>query len=444
MADDNSEEFPEMLRKFLESGEHFDIGELAKAAGLPGDPAAIEKMLSQLQEALSRGNEGITEQMVRDTATTVANQQAVTVSASTISAAENALNLATLWLDEATTVSPLTVTPTTMTRGEWARATIPVWIQISEPVARSISTAGERALGDSIPQEESSAAAGAFAALRRLGGTLFSLQLGQIVGQLSGEVLSGGDIGIPLLDGILEHELRAVLIPQNVAEFAEGLDIPLDDVMLYLAVREIAHARLFKHSKWLKLGLVASITDYANGIAINADSMREAMSDIDLSDAEALRRLVSDGSLIPPKTDEQLVALGRIETLLALVEGWVDVVADAAAHRLPSRGAIAEMVRRHRAVGRPGEKALAGLIGLDARPRRLRDAAAMWRAIDAAVPTEVRDALWDHPDVLPTSADIDDPAALIARLTGPAPAPDAMDDAIRKLLDDDNGTVDEN
>lgn len=438
MADDNSEEFEKMLRQFLDSGEHFDISELAKAAGLPGDPAAIEKMLAQLHEALSQGNEGITESMVRDAATKVANLGAITVSASTISAAHSALNLATLWLDEATSISPLTATPTTMTRAEWARATIPVWVQISEPVARSISTAGERALGDSMPTDESATAAGAFAALRRLGGTLFSLQLGQIVGAISGEVLSGGDIGIPLLDGNLEHELRAVLIPQNVAEFATGLEIPLDDVMLYLAIREIAHARLFKHSKWLKLALVASLTDYANGISINADSMRDAMADIDLSDAEALRRLVSDGSLIPPKTEEQLVALGRIETLLAIVEGWVDVVSDAAAHRLPTRAAIAEMVRRNRAVGRPGDKALAGLIGLDARPRRLREAAAMWRAVDAAVTAEVRDSLWDHPDVVPTSADIDDPSALVARLTEPSPQPDAMDAALRQLLEDDD------
>jgi putative hydrolase len=441
MADDSSDEFQDMLRKFLESGEHFDIAELAKAAGLPGDPATIEKMLVQLQEALSHGKDGITEQMVRDTATKVANHQAAAVSTATVAAAENALHLASLWLDEATAISPLTVSPSTMTRGEWARATIPVWVQISEPVARSISTAGERALGDNIPEGESAAAAGAFAALRRIGGTLFSLQLGQIIGQLSGEVLSGGDIGIPLLDGILEHELRAVLIPQNIGAFAEGLDIPLDDVLLYLAIREIAHARLFKHSKWLKLGLVASITDYANGISINAESMRTAMSDIDLSDAEALRRLVSDGSLIPPKTDDQVIALTRIETLLALIEGWVDVVADNAAHRLPSRNAIAEMVRRNRAVGRPGEKALAGLIGIDARPRRLREASSMWRALDAAVSPEQRDSVWDHPDVMPTSDDIDDPADLISRLSGNTSSPDAMDDAIRRLIDED-GTVD--
>ena len=116
MADDGSDEFQEMLRKFLENGEHFDIAELAKAAGLPGDAATIEKMLTQLHEALSHGNEGITEQMVRDTATKVANQQAETVAEATLAAAESALHLASLWLDEATSISPLTVSPHTACR----------------------------------------------------------------------------------------------------------------------------------------------------------------------------------------------------------------------------------------------------------------------------------------------------------------------------------------
>lgn len=436
MADDDSDEFREMLRKFLESGEQFDITEFAKAAGLPGDSATIERMLAQLHEALSRGNEGITEQMVRDTATNVANQTVNAVNSAAIGAADAALRLASLWLDEVTSIPPLTVTPTTMTRPEWARATIPVWIQIAEPVARSIATVGERALGGVVPDDEASTAEAAFAALRRLGGTLFSLQLGHIVGQLSSEVLSGGDLGIPLLDGQLEHELRPVLIPQNVAAFAEGLEIPLEDVMLYVAVREIAHARLFKHSKWLKLALISSITDYANGISIDAERMRDAMSDVDLSDSEALRRLVSDGTLIPPKSEEQLVALARIETLLALVEGWVDLVSERAASRLPSQAAIAEMIRRNRAVGRPGEKALAGLIGLDARPRRLREATSMWRAIDSEVGPVARDALWDHPDVMPTADDIDDPTNLIARLRGTSADSSELDDALRRILDE--------
>ena len=443
MTDDESDDFREMLRRFLENGEQFDMTQFAKAAGLPGDPAALQALMAQLQAALAQGGEGISERLVRDTATQVANAKAVTVDAAVLGAADAALQLGTLWLDEATSISPLAATPTLMTRPEWARATLPVWIQIAEPVAKSVSTAAKRLLNEQMPEGSDEARPQAFDALGKLGGTLFSIQLGQIIGQLAGEVNSGGDLGIPLLEGSLEHELRAVLIPQNVAAFADGLDVPLNEVVLYLAIREIAHARLYKHAKWLKLGLIASITDYANGISINSDALRDAMEGLDPSDPEALRRIVGEGALIPPKTDEQLAALARIETMLALVEGWVDVVTDAAAHRLPSRDAIAEMVRRQRAAGRPGEKALAGLVGIEARPRRLREAAAMWRQIHAAVGTEARDALWAHPDVLPTAADIDDPSSLIARLTGPTPAPDEMDVALRKLLEDD-GTVDEN
>ena len=443
MTDDESDDFREMLRRFLENGEEFDVTQFAKAAGLPGDPAAIQAMLAQLQAALSQGGDGITEKLVRDTATRVANAKSVSVEQSALDTANSALQLAALWLDEATSISPLTATPTLMTRPEWARASIPVWIQIAEPVAVSISRAAEKLLSENMPDEVDAARQGAFDALGRLGGTLFSMQLGQIVGQLSEEVSSGADLGIPLLDGPLDHELRAVLIPQNVIAFAEGLDISLHDVMLYLAIRELAHARLFKHAKWLKHGLIASITEYANGISINSDALRDAMEDVDMSDPESLRRMVSDGALIPPKTDEQLVALARIETILAIVEGWVDVVTHSAAHRLPTRDAIAEMVRRQRAVGRPGEKALAGLVGIEARPRRLREAAAMWSTVNDAWGADGRDALWDNADTVPTAADIDDPAALVARLTGGPSAPDEMDKALRELLDND-GTVDEN
>lgn len=440
MTDYEPEDFREMLRRFLENGEEFDVAKFAKAAGLPGDPHALQSMISQLQAALARGGPGITDQLVRDTATKVAGAKSVSVDSPVGEAATTALNLASLWLDEVTSISPLTATPTLMTRPEWARATLAGWISIAEPVARSISTATERLLTEQMVDELGDEKRGALDALGRLSGSLFSLQLGQVVGQLATEVTSGSDLGFPLLDGSSEHELRAVLIPQNVTAFADGLDTPMADVLVYLAAREIAYARLFKHAKWLKLGLISSITAYANGISINSERIREAMEDLDLSDPQAIQRMMGDGALIPPKTDDQIAALARIETLLALIDGWVDTVTDRAVSRIPSKDAIAEMVRRNRAAGRPGEKALAGLIGIEARPRRLREAAAMWRAIDDAVGSDVRDSLWAHPDVLPTSDDIDDPRALITRLTGPAPAPDALDDELRRMLDD--GAVD--
>ena len=64
----------------------------------------------------------------------------------------------------------------------------------------------------------------------------------------------------------------------------------------------------------------------------------------------------------------------------------------------------------------------------------------MWEAVTDAVGPDARDALWDHPDVLPESSDIDDPSALIARLRaladGTPVAQDDVDLAIAELLSD--------
>jgi len=128
----------------------------------------------------------------------------------------------------------------------------------------------------------------------------------------------------------------------------------------------------------------------------------------------------------------------RLENLLATIEGWVDVVTERATTRLPSADRIAEAVRRRRAVGGPAEQALSSLVGLELRPRRMREAAAMWRAVTDAVGVAGRDALWDYPDLMPTAEDIDDPAGLVARLEarerGEEPTPDEMDDALARLL----------
>ena len=268
--------------------------------------------------------------------------------------------------------------------------------------------------------------------MRNVGGTLFAMQLGHVVGQLSSEVVSGGDIGIPLLDS----EGGAIL-PQNVLGFGAGLDIPADQVQLYLAVRELAHARLFRHAKWLRLQLLSSITEYARDIHIDTDRLESLAADFDPSNPEELRSAMTSGALIAPRSGEQVTALTRLETMLALVEGWVDVVTAQATKRLPSSAAIAETVRRRRASGGPAESAFATLVGLELRPRRLREAAAMWQRVSDAVGDDARDALWSHPDLVPTGEDIDDPSALIARITAGAPEPDDIDQAIEDLLNDD-------
>jgi len=442
MADDSQrdpdDDFRDMLRELLSGNSEIDPRRLAGAAGLPDDPALISQMISQLQSALQNSGDGINWDLARDQARAIAGQASHTVTDEQREGQQQALGVAALWLDEVTSVAELTATPQLLSRSEWVTQTMPVWTQLAEPVAGSIADALTEVLREQAPEEMAGMLANAGKLMRNVGGTLFAMQLGQVVGQLSAEVVSGGDIGIPLL-GSDNGDHQAALLPQNVAAFGEGLDVPSDQVQLYLAVRELSHARLFRHAKWLRLQLLTSITEFARGIRIDTEPLERLAADFDPSDPEALRDALASGALIPPKSEAQLAALARLETVLALIEGWVDVVTARATARLPKADAIAETVRRRRASGGPAESAFATLVGLDLRPRRLREAAAMWQAVTDAVGAEKRDSLWSHPDLVPTSSDIDDPAALVARLASPEPELDDIDRALEDLLGDDSG-----
>ena len=161
--------------------------------------------------------------------------------------------------------------------------------------------------------------------------------------------------------------------------------------------------------------MLTLVEQYASGITIDTSALEQAVSQLDASNLEELSSSLEGGLFEPQKTPEQLAILERLETMLALVEGWVDeVVTQATAQWMPSAPALAEAVRRARATGGPAEETFATLVGLELRPRRMRDAANLWAALRDARGMDGRDAVWSHPDLVPTSADLDDPLGFVA------------------------------
>jgi putative hydrolase len=267
--------------------------------------------------------------------------------------------------------------------------------------------------------------------LRSSGASMFGLQVGQALGQLAAEVVGTTDIGVPLAPAG-----QLAMLPTNVARFADGLEQSADDVLIYLSLREAARQRLFASAGWLREQLLALVAEYARGITIDTSALEQAVGEIEGGNLEDLSSALEGGLFEPQKTPAQKATLERLETLLALIEGWVDdVVGTAASRWMPSAEAIAEMVRRQRATGGPAEATFATLVGLELRPRRLRDAANLWAAVRAERGADGRDAIWAHPDLLPGSADLDDPIGY-ARGEQPTAEEDAFDAALAALLDD--------
>jgi putative hydrolase len=343
-----------------------------------------------------------------------------------------AVQLADLWLNEVTSFPSGVRTAQAWSRSEWVEATLPVWTTLCDPIAeKAVDALGGMISGNpedmagEMPAELSSAlqavtgglgglgglGGGLGAMMKRIGGMMVGGQTGAAVGGLAREVVSSTDVGLPL-----GPEGVAALLPAGVADFGQGLSVSAEEIRIFLAMREAAHHRLFAHVPWLRSRLLAAVEDYARGITVDASALREAMPQIDPSNPEALREALSDASLFQPEdTPQQKAALARLETLLALVEGWVaTVVDDAAGDRLPQAGALAEAIRRRRATGGPAERTFATLVGLELRPRRLREAAEIWRRLTDVRGAEGRDALWTHPDLMPTAEDFDDPEGFVA------------------------------
>ncbi len=332
---------------------------------------------------------------------------------STTSAITDAVRLAETWLDGATALPAGTTRTVAWTPTEWLDNTLDTWKRLCDPVAEQISTVWASAL----PQEAQAMAGPLLAMMSQMGGMAFGSQLGQALGKLSKEVLTSTDIGLPLgPKGV------AALMPEAVDALTEGLEQPRSEVLTFLAAREAAHHRLFSHVPWLSSQLLSAVEAFAKGMKIDMsgiEDMAQGFNPASLADPAAMEQLLSQGMFEPKATPEQTAALERLETLLALIEGWVQTVVIAAlGDRLPGTEALSETLRRRRGTGGPAEQTFATLVGLELRPRKMREAAALWEKLTEAVGSDARDAVWQHPDLLPGAADLDEPAAFIDRAIG--------------------------
>ncbi|MFD4268481.1 zinc-dependent metalloprotease [Rhodococcus sp. NPDC058481] len=399
------------------------------------DPAQLGQMLTQFGQMLSgmgsaMGTGGGSGPVNYDVAKKLALQQlgSVTpISTGTAAAVADAARLAEVWLDGATTLPAGASKAVAWTAADWLDNTLDTWKRLCDPVAEQIS--GMWVSG--LPDEAKEMAGPMMGMLGQMGGLAFGSQLGQALGQLSSEVLTSTDVGLPLgPNGV------AALLPTAIEKFSEGLEQPHREILVFLAAREAAHHRLYVHVPWLRQRLLATVEEYARGIKMDFSAIEEAAQGIDpsaLTDPSKIEEILQQGAFEPQTTPEQKQALERLETMLALIEGWVEtVVSEALGDRLPGVGALSETLRRRRATGGPAEQTFATLVGLELRPRKVREASRLWHLLTDSAGIDGRDGVWAHPDLLPDSSDLDSPAGFVDRVVGGGTS--AFEDPIAQLL----------
>ncbi|MFM1938183.1 MAG: hypothetical protein RLZZ320_1041 [Actinomycetota bacterium] len=211
---------------------------------LPGLMASLSGQASP--SALSK-------QMIRDISRKFLSAHGETpVSIQDLVALKEAFDIADLWMNEATTFPNLVIPDTcALSRRDWIDSTLAGWEEITTPLVDGMSQAMSDVLKETLGQEESGIQIPGMGAMNipsssiaAIMGTfmssLISTQLGQTIGNLSTTVTGANDVALPLTSPI-----RPQLIPQNVTLWGKDLEIPDTEVRIYLALREIAAARLF-------------------------------------------------------------------------------------------------------------------------------------------------------------------------------------------------------
>ncbi|WP_245706791.1 zinc-dependent metalloprotease [Austwickia chelonae] len=430
---DDQPDFAQLFQQFLGDPNNPAMSEAMRSMGMDqSNPAMMGALAAQLRSFFEAApTDGINTQLCSDTARQTATADG-DPAVGDIERREvvEAVRIAELWLSQATTLDSPGAPAQAWSRSEWVSRTLDLWIKIVSPVAQGVNAAvvtatrgqleqfsGENppAIPGMPPGLDLNAMIAQFEPmLTRMSSSMFGVQTGQAIGTLATDVVSATEVGLPLLS-----TPTVALIPANVTALAEGLEVDIAQVRLYLALRESARTRLFSGVPWLGSQLLAAVEAYARDITIDTEGIERKLAEIDPRDPQAMQQALSKTLFSPEPSDAQKAALTRLETLLALTEGWVDVVTGKACEgRLPQAAALSESIRRRRATGGPAEAIFGELVGLHLRPRRLRDAANLFSALENAGGQSVRDSVWAHPDVAPTAADLDDILGFVERTCG--------------------------
>lgn len=351
----------------------------------------------------------------------------------------SAFEISELWLNEATDFPATSLTPKAGSRLDWIDETMAGWQQTIEPLAAGLSSAisdlldqAMQAQRDQIDQADQMGQPPIemiATMLRSFIATMIATQLGQSIGTLSVSVTGAHDVGLPLL-----NPARALVIPENIENWAQELEIPTSEVFIFHALREGAVARLFAHNPWLVSYIQSAVVEYGKGIHIDIEAIqRQAQeafenmqremtqtesTDGDANHAEAISFALDSGIFTPEESPAQKSALLKLETVLALIDGWSDeVTALAAGGRIPSIEQLRETLRRRRAAAAPAQQLFSSMLGLEVSPKLTREASAFWKKIREVKSVGERDQIWSG--LLPVAEDLLDPEKFIASTSIP-------------------------
>ncbi|MDQ3898010.1 MAG: zinc-dependent metalloprotease [Actinomycetota bacterium] len=298
-----------------------------------------------------------------------------------------------------------------VSRSDWALHSLEAYRPFLERLATSLSTAGD---DDDDPADPTTQLLGDLGKL--LGPVLLGMQSGFMLGHLARRALGQYDMPLPRLPAD-----QLLVVPANLDALAEQWSLAADDLRLWVCLHEVTHHAVLGRPH-VRARLEDLINEYVRGFEVDPAALEASLGNLDPTDAAGLQAVLGNpetllGAVRSPKQQE---TLSRIETLTAVIEGYVDHVMDSTGRGLiGSYGQLTEALHRRRVEAGDGDRFAARLLGLELGRGQYERGAQFIRGVIDRAGEEALSRLWLSARELPTPAELDAPGLWLARIDLP-------------------------
>lgn len=240
-----------------------------------------------------------------------------------------------------------------------------------------------------------------------IGSRVTAVEVGGLLGFLGGKVLGQ-------FDPFHDPAGRLLLVAPNIVHVEREVGADPTDFRLWVCLHEETHRVQFTAVPWMRDHLFAEIGKLAETMEPSS-LLEDGLGRV----AEALRGARTSGASLLEviSTPEQKELIDRLTGVMSLLEGHADVVMDGVGPSvIPTVATIrSKFNQRRKGVGLL-DRVLRRLLGLDAKMAQYRDGAKFVRHVVDQAGMDRFNAVWAHPDHLPSKAEIADPKAWMSRV----------------------------
>ena len=246
-------------------------------------------------------------------------------------------------------------------------------------------------------------------AMRALAGAAAGVEMGIVSGFLARRVLGQYDVALvgP------SRPARLLFVAPNLAEAQKSLGAERETFLRWIAIHEATHVVQFSAVPWLREHIGGIGEELLGGAfaQIGARELARGARRLLNPDPRPLIEAIRNGDWTSPFISTSRRRLvGRLQTTMAIVEGYSEHVMDGVGEQLdPAYGELRRRLEARRARSGPLEALLSRLFGIEMKMRQYRLGKAFCDEVAERRGIATLNRVWSEPAALPRPAELERP-----------------------------------